>query len=211
MSHAVEIEGVQDMRGRIRSAAVDLFAAKGFHGTSVRDLAHAVGVEAASLYYHFPSKQDLLFDLFERIMDDLLELLHAALAAAGSPSDRLRAVVHSHVLYHITRRKEAFVSHSELRSLTPANLKRIVLKRDRYESAIRALLDAGVVAGEFNVPDLPVAANALLSMCSSVADWIKPRGRLQAEQMADLYGALAMRLVGARDHVAPARAPSARR
>lgn len=211
MSHAVEIEGVQDMRGRIRSAAVDLFAAKGFHGTSVRDLAQAVGVEAASLYYHFPSKQDLLFDLFDRIMDDLLRLLRVALEPAGSPSDRLRAVVHSHVLYHIMQRKEAFVSHSELRSLTPDNLKRIVAKRDRYEGAIRTLLESGVAVGEFDVRDLPVAANALLSMCSGVADWIKPRGRLQAEQMADLYSAMALRLVSAREHGARVKAPAARR
>lgn len=199
------------MRERIRSAAIDLFAAKGFHGTSVRDLAQAVGIEAASLYYHFPSKQDLLLSLFDQIMDDLLDRMRTASGGAGDPLQRLVAVLRGHVLYHIAHRKEAFVSHSELRSLTPSNRRLIVAKRDRYEKALRELLEAGVASGDFHVDDVPVTATTLLVMCSGVSDWIQPRGRLGADDVAALYTTMVLRLVGAESQGAAPKTRSARR
>ena len=209
MTRTMNSPGAHALRERICEAAIDLFAAKGYHGTSMRDLAGAVGVEAASLYYHFPSKQDILLALFEGIMNEQQRMLQAALLAARRPSEGLRAVTRSHVLYHIMQSKEAFVSHSELRSLTPANRRQIVTSRDRYEDEIRSLLKAGVVCGEFDIDDVPVAATALLCMWSGVSDWIQPRGRLDADEIADIYSAMALRIVGAREVAAPAAAQAA--
>ena len=189
------------MRDRICSAALELFASKGFHASSMRDLAQAVGVEAASLYYHFPSKQHLLFVLFERTMTDLVVALYTATQAPGTPTERLRNTVRQHVLFHIARRDESNISHSELHALTPENRRLIVSIRDRYETQMRSLLEEGQQAGEFHMDDVSVTAIALLTMCSSVSDWIQPRGRLQADAVADLYAQLALRLVGVQ-HVA---------
>ena len=66
------------MSERILNAAIVLFKARGYHGTPVRELAQAVRIETASLYYHFPSKQEILFALFERIMNALLDGLGTA-------------------------------------------------------------------------------------------------------------------------------------
>ena len=183
------------MRQRIYDAAIDLFAEKGFHGTSVRDLAQAVGVEAASLYHHFPSKQDLLRTMFDRFMDDILVMIRAAGVAPGSPSDRLAEVVRRHVLFHVARAREAFISHSELRSLTAVNRKRVIAKRDLYERMLRELLEAGVREGVFDVADIPVTATAILMMCSGVSDWYDPGGRLAAEAVVERHVDLVARLV----------------
>ena len=185
------------MRERIFLVSVKLFAEKGFNGTAVRDLARALGIEVASLYYHFPSKQDLLLALLERIMDDLLEALRVAMHEAAGPTERLCRVMRSHVLFHVLKRKDALVSHSELRSLTPANRRLIIAKRDRYEMAIRSLLEEGVAAGDFHIGDVRLTGIALLAMCSGVSDWIKPRGRLHDNEVAELYGVMALQLVGA--------------
>jgi AcrR family transcriptional regulator len=90
----------------------------------VRDLAQAVRIETASLYYHFPSKQEILLDLFDRTMDALVDGLERAAATGSSPEEWLRAAVRFHVLFHVERQDEAFISHSELRSLTAENRKR---------------------------------------------------------------------------------------
>ncbi len=98
---------------RIRSEAIALFKAHGYHGASVRELAQAVRIEAASLYYHFPSKQEILFDLFERTMDDLRGGLEHALASGTTSEEKLRAVVRFHVLYQLrirTKRSSATAS-----------------------------------------------------------------------------------------------------
>ena len=143
------------MRERILQSAVELFAARGFHGTSVRDLAQAVGIEAASLYYHFPSKQVLLHVLFDQIMNELLDTLRLATLAGGPPPQRLPGVARAHVAFHIARRKETFVSRSELRSLLPAHRRLIVAKRDGYEHAVRELLAEGVALATFRLKTSP--------------------------------------------------------
>ena len=188
---------------RIRRAAIDLFNARGYHGTPIRALARIVRVEAASLYYHFPSKQKILSDVFTRVMDDLLAGLEQAMQSGTTVEDRLRAVVRFHVLFHAERQAEANISRSELRSLTPANLRRIIAKRDRYEGMLRSLLTEGVNSGTFGVRDVPVTATAILTMCSEVSHWFSSRGRLSAEAVADEYASMVQQLVGQRHGRAP--------
>jgi AcrR family transcriptional regulator len=183
---------------RIRLAALGLFKARGYHGTSVRELAEALGIEPASLYHHFPSKQAILVDLFDRAMDVMQKDLHRAIAAGATPAAQLRNVVYFHVLFHIEHQDEAFVSHSELRSLTAPNHRRIIGKRDRYEKAIRDLLAAGVRAGEFEIADIRLTSIAILMMCSGVSDWFARRGRLKPENVAESYAEMVLRLVSAR-------------
>jgi AcrR family transcriptional regulator len=182
---------------RIRTAAIELFKFRGYHGTSIRDLAQAVRIEAASLYYHFSSKQEILLDLFDRTMDALLEGLDHAIASVSTPEEQLRAAVRFHVLFHIARQDEAFLSHSELRSLSGRNLARTVAKRDLYEKKMRALLTAGVRAGRFEIPDVRLTSTAILMMCSGVSDWFTRRGRLTANKVADRYADMVIRLVAA--------------
>lgn len=183
---------------RIRAAAIALFRSRGYHGTSVREIAKAVKIKPASLYYHYPSKQAILVDLFVRPMDAMLEGMDVAVGGASTPRDRLRAAVRFHVLFHIARQEEAFITHSELRSLTPRNQRTIIAKRDHYQRKIRALLEAGVKSGEFQIPDVKLTTIALLIMCSGVSDWFARRGRLAPAALADRYADMAMRLVKAR-------------
>src|ERR1043166_1826343 len=183
------------MSERILNAAIALFKARGYHGASMRELAQAVRIEAASLYYHFPSKQGILYKLFSRTMDACLAGLKQAIAGNPTPETQLRAAVRFHVLFHIARQDEAFISHSELRSLSAANRRRIIAKRDSYEKMLRGLLSAGVRAGSFDIADVRLTSTALLVMCSGVSDWFTGRGRGTANMVADCYWELGGRLV----------------
>lgn len=190
----------------IRRAAIALFNARGYHGTPIRALARIVRVESASLYYHFPSKQKILTDIFTRVMDDLLAGLERAMQAGTSPEERLRAVVRFHVLFHVERQAEATISRSELRSLTASNLRRILVKRDRYEGMLRTLLIEGVKSGAFDVRDVPLTATAILTMCSGVSDWFSSEGRLSADAVADQYADMVQELVSRARSERPLRA-----
>lgn len=184
---------------RIRDAAILLFKQRGYHGTPMRELAFVAGMEPASLYYHYPSKQLILVELLDRTMDDLLDGIDEAVSSAVSPADRLAAALRFHVGFHVERRDEACVSHSELRALTPENLPRIFEKRDRYEARMGRLLAEGVASGDFVIADVKLATKAVLMMCSGVSDWFGPKGRLGGAAIADHYVELVMRMVGAID------------
>jgi TetR/AcrR family transcriptional regulator, cholesterol catabolism regulator len=184
-----------DGAARIRRAALALIRDRGFHGTSVRQLGQAVDMESASLYYHYPSKQAILVDLFHQTMDDLIDGAERAVSQETGAVARLRAAVLFHVHFHISHQDEAFVSHSELRALVGPNRKAIIAKRDRYETLFRNLIDAGCREGVFAVDDLALTSTALLMMCSGVSDWFGPQGRLSADVVAHHYTELALRLV----------------
>ena len=180
---------------RIRQAAIALFRKRGYHGTSVRDLARAVDMETASLYYHYPSKHDILVDLFDRTMADLIAGVEKAIGNETGAEPRLRAAVRFHVNFHVARQDEAFISHSELRALDEASLERVVMQRDQYEKVLRALLAAGVKEGCFEIADVGVTATAILMMCSGVSDWFQRRGRLSGSSVAGHYVDLVLRMV----------------
>ena len=185
-----------DAAERIRKAATALFKTHGYHATPVRALAEVANIEAGSLYYHFPSKQEILFDNLVHTMDTLLEGLARASETASTPHGRLRAAVRMHVLFHARRQDDAFISHTEIRALSDPNRREIVVKRDLYEKRFRELLRAGVAAGVFHIPDVRLTNIAILTMCSGVADWFLPGGRLDEESVAELYAEMVERLVG---------------
>src|SRR4029453_2013228 len=102
-----------------------------------------------SLYYHFASKQDILFAILDRTLDDLLDGVGRAVAAVDGPQARLRAAVRFTCLFPPHRQPEPFLSGSELRSLPQANLRLVLTRRDEYERVFRGLLSVGVRAGVF--------------------------------------------------------------
>jgi AcrR family transcriptional regulator len=89
---------------RVRKAAIDLFRARGYHGTPIRAVASVVKIKAGSLYY---SKQQILYENFEKTMNDCLDGLRAACESSSDPRQRLRAAVRFHVLFHIEREDDA--------------------------------------------------------------------------------------------------------
>src|SRR2546426_11208750 len=95
---------------RILRAAMALFRERGYHGSSMRTLARGLRMEAASLYYHFASKQEILFAILDRTLDDLLAGVGRAVAAVEGPEARLRAAGGFPVLLHTDSQHAALLS-----------------------------------------------------------------------------------------------------
>src|SRR5262245_25948667 len=107
-------------RGRVLLAGLRLFAELGFHGTSIRDLGGAAGINSATLYAHFPSKEHLLAELVLLGHEEMLRRLRCALVeSAADPVDRLRAMVAAHVSVHTDFPLLALVANAELHALSP--------------------------------------------------------------------------------------------
>ncbi|RYF44432.1 MAG: TetR/AcrR family transcriptional regulator, partial [Comamonadaceae bacterium] len=130
-STTLTLPGDEPTAAALITAAVEVMATQGYHGTSVRDIAAAAGTSAAILYHHFGSKQELLAILLDRGLDMLVMATEQALDLAGDdPADRLRAIVDAHVRIHLEAQRESLLGNSELRSLDPGSLRVVVAKRD---------------------------------------------------------------------------------
>lgn len=179
---------------RVRLAALELFAERGFHGTGIRQLAERAGVSSASLYHYMGTKEDLLVSLMRASLERLLA--DAEAVPHGDPARRLVDLVRLHVTAHATRPLETRVGDDEVHALSAAARAEVVALRDRYEAIWQQTLDDGLREGVFAVGQPGVARRALLEMCSGVARWFDPSGPLSLEALANEYAVIAQRLVG---------------
>lgn len=178
---------MNNMKETIRSVSVELFFKKGYFATSISDIANGCGIQKASIYHHYASKEELLFSILKGTMDDLTDCLKASLANSDDVEQQMRAAVRSHVRFHLERQKETFIANSELRGLTSEHHKIIVQKRNEYERIFQNLIHEGSEKGVFSKGDVKILSYAILTLCTAGATWFKPDGRLPIEEIAAIY------------------------
>jgi len=187
------------IREQILLAALQCFLEKGYHGTSVRDIATRAELSVPGLYHHFSSKMVLLEELMNDTMDDLVADVGGALERARpDPVPRFEAVVESHVRFHCERQEESFLGNSELRSLPSEALSTLVKKRDEVQRYFEIVVEGGIDAGIFEVTRPHETARALASMCVAVASWYHRGGELSPDDVVAIYRDLGLQLVGFR-------------
>jgi AcrR family transcriptional regulator len=154
-------------RRELSRQAARLFAQKGYHGTSIGDLAAAMGVQKGSLYAHIAGKQDLLYET----MREGAKAFHAGLDAIPDElraSEKIRLAFRAHLRVVSEQLEVATVFVQEWKYLEGERLDEIVSERRRYEERIRALFREGRDLGELR-SDLDESVAALLFL--SAANW----------------------------------------
>ena len=187
----------QDRREQVRTAALELFAAQGYRGTTVDEIGTRVGIRGPSVYKHFRSKQALLIDIVVGTTDALLAAQRAAVRGQGDVREQLRRAVVAHVRFHAEHPREAFVAGREVDSLAEPQRADVLRKRAEYERRLRRLVETGVRDGVFAVDSPRLAAYAILDMGAGVAGWFRPGGPVGQDELATLYADLALRLLAA--------------
>lgn len=181
------------------AAALSIFVEQGYHGTSVREIAGRAGLSVPGLYHHYPSKQAILIGLMSAAMDELIARSRQAESESGtSARERFDAVVESLLLFHMYRRDQAFLGSTEIRSLEPSNRVDYVSRRDEQQRMLDAIVAAGVESGDFELEHAQDASRAVTTMCVGVAGWYRPDGVLEPAELAEIYLAIARRIVSAR-------------
>ncbi len=178
---------IRSVRERILAAAVQLIAQYGYHAATMRDIARISGIQAASIYYHYASKQALLVEIMDTHMRGLNANLQRLVQASTPVQQRLHEAIANHIRLHTTYKAEFFIIDTEIRALEDGQRSAILALRDQYESMLQSLLREGMEQRVFRQVDIKVASYALIAMCTEVATWFRPGGRLSVQQVIDLY------------------------
>ena len=178
---------IRSARQRILAAAVQLFAQYGYHAATMRDIARTSGIQAASIYYHYPGKQALLAEIMDTHMRNLNANLQRIVQTSLPVEQRLHEAIANHIRLHTTYKAEFFIIDTEIRALEEEQRGAILALRDQYEMLLQGLLEEGMEQGVFRRVDRKVASYALIAMCTEVATWFRPDGRLSVQQVIDLY------------------------
>lgn len=168
----------------LQRAATQLFRERGFHATSMQDLAEALGMHRGSLYHYIAAKDDLLWTIVSDALEQLEAHVRPELDGPGRGVDRVRRAIAAHLGFAADHSDELSLLQIELRSLSPERRRDLVERRDRYERHWRAALAAGVADGSFRPIDVRLAGFMILSTCNWFTQWYRPDGPLSVEELA---------------------------
>lgn len=192
-------EVTPDAARRLLVAAVEAFAERGYHATTTRDIAGRAGMSPAALYIHYKTKEELLHRISRIGHDKALAIVRTAADGEGGAAERLTAAVRSFVRWHAGQHTTARVVQYELDALGPEARAEIIALRRQTDAAVRGIIEDGVAAGDFDVPDVPGTTLAVLSLCIDVARWFNVDGPRTPDEVGGLYADLVLRMVGSKE------------
>lgn len=172
---------------QIKDTVARLFAEKGYHGTSMRDVGNEIGMSQSSMYNYFKSKEDILFHLMNDAMDEALLTLQAICRADHSPDEKLNAVLDFYARYYAGDQDRLTLLVNELPSLNKHH-QRIIIKKDReYVSLIRSILAELTEAGRMKAIHPTVATFAFFGMVHYTIKWYKKEGDVSPGDLARFF------------------------
>jgi TetR/AcrR family transcriptional regulator, cholesterol catabolism regulator len=155
------------------SAAV--FAEKGYHSTSVRDIARATEMSLSGLYYYFKSKDELLFLIQDYCFSTVIEDCHKLLDGVDDPVHRLKLLIENHLHYFVHNMNEMKVLSHEANSIGGDLFKKVNSKKRQYVDLVMELLEEIARAHRLQGIDVRVATFSLFGMMNWIYNWYNPR------------------------------------
>lgn len=171
----------QRRRIEVLHAALRAFRDRGYHATTLDDIAERLGVGKTALYHYFPDKEAILYACHQESLTELDRIIRGARRYA-SATERLAYVIREHVRV-MTDTLEGSPLAFEVPALATERQRLIIAARDRYERALRRMIDEGIAAGEFRGVEPKIAVFAILGAVNWIARWYRPEGTLTAQEL----------------------------
>ena len=176
---------ISSRKEQIAGIAQNLFREKGFSASSMRDIAREAGVEPASIYSHFKSKDHILKYICFRIANEFFEAQEPVLNSMSNPVEKLKRLITEHIRVIIHNLDAATVFFMEWSYLKKPDLTEFVRMREKYEQGFRDVLREGIATGDFRMTDVNFTARLLFSVMNGVHEWYKTSGKVTPDDAAE--------------------------
>ena len=169
----------------ILSKAAWLFREKGYNATSMRDLAEAVGVEAASLYNHINSKSEILQEICFKVANRFMSHIEEVSQRAEPAIKKLESILRFHIRNMIELYEEVYVSDREWKHLAEPYLFNFQNQRRVYRQRIASIIEEGIQKGEIKPIDAPTAVLIMLHAVSGIESWHRSKKKISGEMLEE--------------------------
>jgi len=175
-----------EVRDRLLGAAVELFAEKGFDGTSVQEIVARAQVTKGAMYHYFRSKDDLLYEIYHGLISRQLADQERVLAGYADPASALREIIRDVVETTTAQLAQASVFSREMHKLAAEPMAALRAQRRRYHEGLRDLIASGQKAGAFNeVASAETVTLIVFGIVNQLPQWYQPDGPKTPRQLAD--------------------------
>ncbi|GAB4586760.1 TetR/AcrR family transcriptional regulator [Nocardia sp. IFM 10818] len=172
-------------RERIVRAAMELFAEKGFHATSVAEIGDRAGIQRGALYYHIGSKEELLFQIRRNYTQIMFDAAAVIADSGDEPLVKLRNLIRSHIVLIIEHRYEVTIALRDAGALTAEREADLQELREGIQRCWNRVFDEGHAAGALRTND-HVVTNSVVAMLNMVSRWYRPDGGRTPDEIADV-------------------------
>jgi AcrR family transcriptional regulator len=179
-------------RAEILRSAVSAFRRRGYHGASVDEIAGTLGMTKGNLYYYFRNKEEILFFCHDWSLDILLDRLAEVEEAGGPPDRKLRRLIVAFV-HMIIDELHGTALTLDLQALSPAHLKRVIAKRDRFDRGLRRIIEEGIASGAFAPGDPKLLTFAVLGAANWITRWYDPAGPKTSDEIGQEFAEFLLR------------------
>lgn len=180
-------------RREVVATAAELFAERGYDGTSMSELTAATGLAAGGLYHYIEGKDDLLIAICDELLEPLLERAREIVAEQAPPVEQLRELVTAWVAHVVEHRHHMLVFTQERQAIErERRWRRVRSQRKAFEKILDEVLARGEGDGSMTFADRRLSLLALLGMVNYTPQWVRPGGRLSADEIADGYCAMVL-------------------
>ncbi|MDT0275928.1 TetR/AcrR family transcriptional regulator [Blastococcus goldschmidtiae] len=190
-------DGPSEPVRRLLQAGLEVFAERGFHAATTREIAARAGMSPAALYIHFRAKTDVLFELSHLGHTEVLRQLREVAAENLEPVQRIRHLVEAFTTFHVRNHRMARVAQYEHRALSGEQYESIIKLRRDIDSVFRHAVVDGMRARAFDVDDISGVLTAIASLCIDVVRWRDTGPKWPAERLARLNGRLVLSMLRA--------------
>jgi len=173
-------------RVQILKSAAAAFRRLGYHGATVERIAAALKMKKGNLYYYFRNKEEILFAFHQYSLDRLMELIDEVERSGEPPERKLRTLIVAFV-HTILDELHGTALFLDLEALSPAHLRTVIVRRDRFDQAVRRVLEEGIAAGLFADADPKLLSFAILGAVNWIPRWFNPEGPASSQQIADRF------------------------
>jgi TetR/AcrR family transcriptional regulator len=175
-----------DRRIEILKSAAAAFRRRGYHGASVDEIASALEMTKGNLYYYFENKEAILYACHDYSLEVLLSLMDEVRADPSPPDDKLRRLILAFIHMMLDELQGTALT-LDLQALSPALLKRVIVKRDRFDRGLREIIQEGMDQGLFRAGDPKMIGFAIMGAVNWITKWFDPAGPMSSDQIGQRF------------------------
>ncbi len=173
-------------QAEILHAALHAFREKGYHATTLDDIAKKLDVRKTALYHYFPDKETILYQCHRESLAEVQRFTRMARKRSRRAEDQLRYIIQEHVRV-MTETLEGSPLAFEVTALSEERQHEVISARDRYERGLRKIIDSGIAEGAFRPVDAKIATFAILGAINWIARWYRPEGAIHAAELGEQF------------------------
>ena len=179
-----QVDSTLTRRDKIIQVAARIFAEKGYHGTTLDEIAHELVITKPALYYHIKSKEDLLREIINSILEPL-ETISKVKYLDLSPREKLQKIITLMVIFGAERQDTTTILFQDI-SILPKRKRDAIRRREKeIERSVQEILREGMEKGDFVVDDIKITSFGILGAANWIYRWYNPDGNLTPEQISE--------------------------